>query len=352
VHPAQVLKELEDPCSPGIIATLRRVARSLSHSQADTTKWQCLLPGLLGVLASLPAGRPPSAAAEVCAAAVCALNNLYKPIHYVAPASDAFRTTLAANEAACRAIVRWGLACPEASEQLPPGAGAVFVYDLTSIPEHMLDAEGRAFWTPFTLTTAFLTILSLTPGASTPGQVKLHARIVGAVTPNVVERLLRVAVEYSCSACPPMPVRPPGVLALTCRAGPGWRGGGSIPPSPPTPMGTCGGVVEGGGVFASHAAACHCGPASVVCNRSAECICTALSVHLLQRNGVLRPQFAPVRCHVAVHLLRTPASDMRVVPTSSDQQHVYHNLAVAPALSGATCTRCPCVMHIDRLLHS
>jgi hypothetical protein len=97
---------------------------------------------------------------------------------------------LAADKEARRALLHWGLCCPEAAEQLPPGHDVRTAHDHLSAPVQHLDSnEQHPFWTPFVVCMSFLIHMAATATSDTPDQVQLHSSMNKEVTPEVVRRV-------------------------------------------------------------------------------------------------------------------------------------------------------------------
>jgi hypothetical protein len=202
---AQVLKALADhPTGPETIPHLVYLSALLSQQQ-DTSRWRNtnLVPALLSVLRSLSTTRPSLHAIRACAAAVAALNNTYTGI-YTADLLAQFRAQLMSDDAACRAFVRLGLGCPEASEPLPLEHAVFIPRDATLVPT-AATCGGHPFWSPLTCCMSFLCdIATLT---SPPEAPRLPPGIKDAINPAMMERVMTVAVQHPCGAVPACPSR-------------------------------------------------------------------------------------------------------------------------------------------------
>jgi hypothetical protein len=204
----QVLKSLSKTGSKDIAKNLRQAAAVFVDE--DSTAWldSDLLPRVLAILRSLPSGRSPKDAVAVCAAAMAVLNNLFTGLFSSAQDLHRFRQLLKADQAACAALVHWGMARPEASEKLPPGQRQ-WRHDVGVVPESADEPE-HPFWTPFTYCCSFLVVLETTGVRASGGSVIVPYRpqlaefnVQDAASPAVVERLLRVIVQHPCGAVPP-----------------------------------------------------------------------------------------------------------------------------------------------------
>jgi hypothetical protein len=189
----QVWNALANPSSPDAAKHMRQAAVALLRG-ADSSRWldTPLVPRLLSVLRYLPGAHSPKEAAQVCAAAVAALNNLFAGLPRPED-RDWFCTMLAADDAACCALLHWGVHCPEASEQLPPEAQIV---PLSYQAQTAGTGKSAPYWTPCTRCMTFL--LYVASSCNTAEVARLLRSIKEGVTPAVVERVLVVVVQYPC----------------------------------------------------------------------------------------------------------------------------------------------------------
>jgi hypothetical protein len=215
-RPAQVLQALaEHPTGPKTIPHLVYLA-AFVNDERDTSHWLDpgdIMPTLLSVLRSLPTTCPPLHATRVCAAAVAALNNVFKRLHRTGGGSQ-FRSMLFADDGACRKLVRWGLSCPEAAEQLPRDEAVFVARDTSLLPSAVTDS-GHPFWSPFTCCMSFLCAIATVP--SVPDAPRLPPGIKTAITPAMVERVMMVGVQHPCGRFPCPCVSVPGHHCLSLR---------------------------------------------------------------------------------------------------------------------------------------
>jgi hypothetical protein len=196
---AQVLQALADhPTGPEAIPHLLHLASILSE-QHDTSCWLAsdLVPTLLSVLRSLPTTGPPVHATHVCAAAVAVLDNILNGLWYPDVASQ-FHSTVASDDAACLALVRCGLSCPEAAESLPSEQS-------TARGDPMLRPSaathpGHPFWSPLTCCMSLLCAIASVPGV--PASQGLPPCVKDAITPELMERVMRVGIQHPCGRAP------------------------------------------------------------------------------------------------------------------------------------------------------
>jgi hypothetical protein len=191
VQTSQVLKALASPNSAHAADDMRQAAAAL-FEDADSSRWlhTPLVPRLLSALRSLPGACSPKEAAQVCAAAVSALNNLLAGLPR--PEDRArFRAQLAADSAACCALLHWGVLCPEAAEQLPPGQDVPWAY-----PSHSLStgATGEGSWSTRAKCIAFIAVIAAYVAA--PEIADLLRSFKEGVTPAVVACVLGVAEQH------------------------------------------------------------------------------------------------------------------------------------------------------------
>jgi hypothetical protein len=197
----QVLKDLNKSSSADLAKRLRRAAAYLNVDD-ESSGWlgSGLVPKILAILRSLPLGRPPRRAVEVCAAATAVLNNLL--INLRTPELlHQFRQLLKADRAASAALVHWGMARPEASENLPPPRFPALRHDVSEVPDLAAAAADHPFWTPFTICCCFLSAMDIVVVAN----AQYHPQLAGwdvqeAATPGVMERVLRGAIQHPCGA--------------------------------------------------------------------------------------------------------------------------------------------------------
>jgi hypothetical protein len=199
----QALKALDKSISGADAAKhLRHVAAALKKER-DTSRWldsaDSAALRALAALRSLPAGRPPKEAAEVADAAAAVLNNLFTGLRAVQHIQR-FRVLLAADEAACSALVLWCMDQPGSTEQLPPGQQAAWRPPAGAGPQ-------QAFWTPFTNCAGLLGAVSMAVDISSQYTAEVHLNLTAAANPRVVERLLRVAIQHPCGRFPRVPLR-------------------------------------------------------------------------------------------------------------------------------------------------
>jgi hypothetical protein len=196
---AQVLKALQNPSGADVSKHLRHAAVHVQVGR-DTTAWleSALVPRVLAILRSLPSGRPPKQAVEVCAAATAVLNNILAGLQ-TSPQVSHFRQLLAADQAACAALVHWGMARPEASERLPPALHSKLCYDANIVPQLASVLHDHPFWTPLTVCCSFLVAMERDVVPLVHYNPQLASwDVQEAASPGVVERLLRVAVRQPC----------------------------------------------------------------------------------------------------------------------------------------------------------
>jgi hypothetical protein len=170
---------------------MRRAAVALLQ-EADSSRWldTPLVPRLLSALRSLPGAHSPKEAAQACAAAVAALANMFAVLPRPQD-RDRFRAMLAADAAACCALLHWGVHCPEASEQLPPGQAVPLAS--RALTAHVGTDASDPYWTPCARCMQFVSDVAFSDAAEEAGLLR---SIKGGVTPAVVERALVVAVQY------------------------------------------------------------------------------------------------------------------------------------------------------------
>jgi hypothetical protein len=199
-----VAAALAQPSSPDVAKHLRAAAAAIG-AERDTSRWldTDLVPNLLSILRSLPAGRSAGAATTVCAAALAALANMFIGLYATPACEDRFAAMLAADPEACGAIVRWALNCPEATMQLPAGQEVNMPHDHAAVPEAASKGSNHLFWTPFTCAISFVTMLALP--AQSCGVEEYHTfmgNFRAAATPAVVAHLLKIAKRYPCRTRP------------------------------------------------------------------------------------------------------------------------------------------------------
>ena len=171
--------------------------------QDNTSAWldSPLLPRLLAILRSLPATQTPQAAASLCAATTAALNNIYHGLRYPRNNKDCFLAMLSADDAACQALLHWGLICPEATELLGQERDVAMANDSLLMPFTIPKGNEHLFWSPFTCCLAFMAFVAMDPNDSS--EIKQMACFKGAATPYVIERLLRLAAQHPAGVHPP-----------------------------------------------------------------------------------------------------------------------------------------------------
>jgi hypothetical protein len=202
----QVLKSLSKTSSKDLVKHLRQAAAVFVDEDASEWLHTPLVPRVLEILHCLPAGRQPTEAVILCAAAVAVLNNLFTGL-YTSELTNQFRQLLKVDQAACAALVHWGMARPEASGKLPSGK-RWWRCDSSSVPEDVINTPEHPFWTPFTTCCSFLAAVetrtatcssdSLTTTPYRPHLVEFDVQ--EAASPAVVERLLQVAIQHPCGA--------------------------------------------------------------------------------------------------------------------------------------------------------
>jgi hypothetical protein len=205
----QVLKSLNKTSSKDLAKHLRQAALVFVDGNASSA-WldSDLVPKVLAILRSLPSGRSPKEAVVVCSAAMAVLNNMFTGLK-TPTEMDQFRQLLKTDQAACAARVHWGMARPEASEQLSPGFWSLWCGDATTIPESARGDIEHAFYMPLTACCSFLMAVETEAGSaarSVPSVMRYRPQLVEfnvqeAASPAVMERLLRVAVQHPCGAC-------------------------------------------------------------------------------------------------------------------------------------------------------
>jgi hypothetical protein len=174
-----------------------------------------LVPTLLSVLGALSTTQdPPRHAARVCAAAVAALNNMYNGILAHNYATE-FHSRLLSDHSACSAIVRWGLACPEAADSLPPDQAVFIPRCRTSLVLKAATRPGHPFWSPLTCCMSFMTSMAST----TRDAQRLPPSIKAAIDAAMVDRVVMVAAEHPYGAIPCLPVGLPACMPA-CPHGP------------------------------------------------------------------------------------------------------------------------------------
>jgi hypothetical protein len=107
-----------------------------------------------------------------------------------------------ADDAACRALVRWGLSCPKATEQLPPDQAVFVPHEVFSsvLPDAASTSLGHPFWSP--LTCCILFLCATAADRSHPVAPGLPRSVQSAITPELMERLMRVGIEHPCGRAP------------------------------------------------------------------------------------------------------------------------------------------------------
>jgi hypothetical protein len=198
----QALKALGESVSSADVAKHLRKAATILSREDDTSSWlesDLVAPKVLDILRALPARCPPQEAVEVCAAAAAVLHNLFTGLH--APTHiQRFRTMLAAEEAACSALVHWCMDQPGSTEQLPPGQRVPWRRQAALLPAGAAGRAQSSLWTPFTNCACLLAaVRAQAPDAAEARHHKGALRTFrAAATPTVVERLLHVAIQYPC----------------------------------------------------------------------------------------------------------------------------------------------------------
>jgi hypothetical protein len=202
----QVLKALNKSSAADQAKHLRQAAGHL-HADQGASRWLAsgLVPQVLAILHSLPSGRPPKDAIEVCTAATAVLTNLLMGLEAPEHLTQ-FHALLAADQAACAALVHWGMAPPEASRQLPPARRPKLLANVM-VPETAAADAGHPFWTPFTTCCSFLVVVDVSVATvkkpTQPDKSWIsNFGMQGAVTPGVIAQALRVAVQHPCSTFP------------------------------------------------------------------------------------------------------------------------------------------------------
>jgi hypothetical protein len=198
----QVLKALNRPGTADQAKHLRQAADHL-HADHDASRWlgSGLVPQVLAILHSLPSGRSPKEAIEVCTAATAVLSNLLLGLDTPEQLHQ-FHALLRADQAAFAALVHWGIVRPEASEQLPPARRPKLLAGFT-VPEAATANVGHPFWTPFTTSCSFLVALNIVMHSmgspTTPYISWILLGNLGAAMPGVIAHALRVAIQHPCS---------------------------------------------------------------------------------------------------------------------------------------------------------
>jgi hypothetical protein len=208
-----VLRDLNYVISAARTAQYLRLLAALLRDSADgTSSWlssdSALVPKVLAILRSIKSGCAPDEAVTICSSAVAALHSVLTGLRQ---ADDicTFCALLQADSEACDAVVLWGLARPECSEQLPPGNQLPPRIDLKMCPPGSDAAKlDHPFWTHLTVCGSFLVALDNAlagkAGAhksarSEPHGVELQAGLLQkAASLDVVERLLLVAIQQPC----------------------------------------------------------------------------------------------------------------------------------------------------------
>jgi hypothetical protein len=202
----QVLKALTKASGADAAKHLRHAAAHL-YAAKDTSPWlnaSDLVPRVLAILRSLPSGQPPRAAIATCAAAAAVLHNLLLGLHTPHQLSQ-LRGQLEADQAACAALVHWGVARPEASEQLPPAQRSKMRLGGHLAPEEAVGVTEHPFWTPFTMCCLFLAVVDVTEVKTDAYALPCYSEnlaswnVPEAATPDVIGRLLRVAIQHPCA---------------------------------------------------------------------------------------------------------------------------------------------------------
>jgi hypothetical protein len=205
-HCAQALQALADhPTGTQTIPHLVHLASRLSEEH-DTSHWlgSDLVPTVLSVLRSLTTTQPPLHATRVCAAAVAAINNVFRGLDHPDLCRQ-LHATLTSDDRACRALVHWGISCPTSSKQLPRDQ-TVFVprgADVALLPDNVTTRD-HPFWSPLTCCVSFLCAIAADP--SIPAEQRLPRAIQGAINPDLMERVMSVGIQHPCGgapACPP-----------------------------------------------------------------------------------------------------------------------------------------------------
>jgi hypothetical protein len=210
----QVAAALARPSSPDVAKHLRAAATAIG-AERDTSRWldTDLVPNLLSILRSLPAGRSAGAATAVCAAALSALAHMFIGLEADSANERRFRAMLVADPEACGAVVRWGLTCPEGTAQLPAGQEVNMPHDHAGVPEAASKAKTHPFWTPFACVISFVTMVALpAQGCSAEEHRAFMANFRAAATPAVVAHLLKIAKQYPCRTRPQRPPYPPSLF--------------------------------------------------------------------------------------------------------------------------------------------
>jgi hypothetical protein len=209
---SQVLKALAKASAADVAKHLRHAAAHL-YAAKDTSPWldaSDLVPKVLAILRALPSGHPPKEATATCAAAAAVLNNLVMGLHTPRHLSQ-LRGQLEADPAACAALVQWGMARPEASEQLPPTQWPKMRLGGELAPAEAVGVTEHPFWTPFTMCCLFLAVVDVTEFKTDASALPCYSPnlaswiVPEAATPDVIGRLLRVAIQHPCAGtllCP------------------------------------------------------------------------------------------------------------------------------------------------------
>jgi hypothetical protein len=205
----QVLDVLADPSHPQLASKLRYVAAAITRQKlGELRDWFAdgLLTHLLDILRALPdLGLSDHQAAEVCAAAAAGVSNIIGTSYLLtAPRAAALNLDALHKEASCiqvlRALVRYGLANPAATEQLPPGHEIHVEPTIGSVPAALqsppTDATraSREFWTPWRV--CMYTISERLVVANNALTDEMSAALTPAATPATFQRLLSSAIEH------------------------------------------------------------------------------------------------------------------------------------------------------------
>jgi hypothetical protein len=193
-----VLKTLAKPSSPDLLRHLQLAARTFVHGAPEACLSRAvgsdLVPRLLAILRSLPSHPAPDETVAVCAAATAVLNNMMFACN---PQQAALlRDVILADEDALCEVVRWGIAGPTATEQLPPGHEVYVTAVGDFVPgEAVMQHRQRCshqFWTPLTICSYFLVALHCSR--------RWHQgpALAQATAPVVIQRLLRLASQHPC----------------------------------------------------------------------------------------------------------------------------------------------------------
>jgi hypothetical protein len=181
---------------------LRQIATLIGQQEKDASTWlgSDLVPKVLRVLRSYPASHSPAKdALHTCAAALNVLNNLASRLEHPQDPGR-FLAMLVGDPAACSALLHWCLCGPEAAQQLPPAHDVTLnmTWDHDSVPRGA--NAGHPFWTPFTYSMSFFRLLLIQGARSSPTDaMRAQMLLKDAVTPGLLERLLRLVVRHPCS---------------------------------------------------------------------------------------------------------------------------------------------------------